>query len=210
MSRVRVLSIDDSKDILFAIAAICEYQGWEPIAAKDAEQGIEFFKKHSPDIVLVDYHMPGINGIEAVKMLRSINKNVPVIVLTVEEKSDIADGFMEAGASDYALKPIKALDLISRIKVHLRLRQGYGGGTGNEEDLKKGISRDTLDIILEYLYKQARHGTIKEISQATGLAYQTVHRYMQYLIDNGKAEVKLDYGRQGRPQNRYSVKKKDD
>jgi response regulator of citrate/malate metabolism len=205
---VKVLAIDDSKDILFAISAICDYQGWESISAKDAELGLELFRKHKPDIVLVDYHMPGINGIEAVRMLRSINKSVPLIVLTVEEKSDIADEFMQAGASDYALKPIKALDLISRMKVHLRLQQGYGSNIESEEDLKKGISRDTLEIISEYLKKQVNHVTLKEVSLETGLAYQTVHRYMQYLMDNGKAEVKLDYGRQGRPMNKYSVRKK--
>lgn len=207
LDRIKVLAIDDSRDILFAIAAICEYQEWEAISAKDAELGMELFRKYKPDIVLMDYHMPGINGVEAVRMLRSIDRKVPVIVLTVEEKPEIADEFMKAGASDYALKPIKALDLISRIKVHLRLQQGYGITTDNEEDMKKGISRDTLEIISRYLNRQSKHVTIKEISTETGLAYQTVHRYMQYLIDSGKAEVKLDYGRQGRPQNMYSVKK---
>ena len=207
MSRMKVLVIDDSKDILFAISAICEYQGWESIAAKDAELGMELFRRYKPDIVLVDYHMPGINGVEAVRMLRRIDRRVPVIVLTVEEKPEIAEEFMKAGASDYALKPIKALDLISRMKVHLRLKQGYGSVHEKGEDMKKGISKDTLDIISEYLNRQVKHVTIKEISMETGLAYQTVHRYMQYLIDCGKAEVKLYYGRQGRPQNRYSVKK---
>lgn len=204
MGRVKVLAVDDSKDILFAISAICEYQGWDSISAKDAEQGLELFRRYKPDIVLVDYHMPGINGIEAVRMLRSINKNVPLIVLTVEEKSEIADEFMEAGASDYALKPIKALDLISRMKVHLRLQQGFANE--NEEDLRKGISKDTLDIIWKFLDKQERYVSIREVSTGTGLAYQTVHRYMQYLMDDGRAEVKLDYGRQGRPQNKYSAK----
>jgi len=206
LGRTKVLAIDDSKDILFAITAICEYQGWEAISAKDAELGMELFRKHRPDIVLVDYHMPGINGVETVRMLRRIDRKVPVIVLTVEEKHEIAEEFMQAGASDYALKPIKALDLISRINVHLRLQQGYGSTEETEEDMKKGISRDTLEIIYGYLNRQARHVTIKEISTETGLAYQTVHRYMQYLIDSGKADVKLDYGRQGRPQNRYSLK----
>lgn len=206
MGRTKVLAIDDSKDILFAITAICEYQGWEAISAKDAELGMDLFRKHRPDIVLVDYHMPGINGVETVRMLRRIDRKVPVIVLTVEEKPEIAEEFMKAGASDYALKPIKALDLISRINVHLRLQQGYGSTEEAEEDMKKGISRDTLEIIYGYLNRQSRHVTIKEISTETGLAYQTVHRYMQYLIDSGKADLKLDYGRQGRPQNRYSLK----
>lgn len=206
-ARVKVLAIDDSKDILFAISAICEYQNWEPICAKDAELGIELFKKHKPDIVLIDYHMPGLDGIEAVRIIRSVSKTVPLIVLTVEEKNETAERFMKAGASDYALKPIKALDLISRIKVHLRLQQGFGSTPEEDIELKKGINKETLDIIVSYLNSIKGYTAIKKISEDTGLAYQTVHRYLQYMIENDRINVKLDHGRQGRPQNRYSIRK---
>ncbi len=200
MSRkIKILSIDDSEDILFAISAICEYQNWEAITAKEAQGGIKLFKNTRPDLVLVDYHMPSMDGIQVVRYLREINSKVPIIVLTVEEKQEIADEFIKAGADDFALKPIKAVDLISRIKVHLKK-------TITEDDLKKGMTKDTLEIIVKYLIKIEFYVTMDSISKDTGLSYKTVHRYLQHLIDVGRVDVKYDYGKQGRPKNSYKIK----
>lgn len=204
-NNMKILAIDDSKEILFAIAAICEYEGWEAITACNAIEGLRLLKDVGSDLVLMDYHMPNIDGIEAVKLFRNVNKTVPIIVLTVEERPEIADRFMAAGADDFALKPIKTLDLIWRIKTHLRISQENNTVSETEEITEKGISQETLDIILEYLNKTIEYRTIKKIAQNTGLAYQTVHRYMQYLIDKKKVRVKLYYGKKGRPQNRYIV-----
>jgi len=203
---IRILAIDDSKDILFAISAICEYQGWKALTASHAEEGISLLKNKGADLILVDYHMPKTDGIEAVKQIRTINRTVPIIVLTVEERPEIADKFMAAGANDFALKPIKALDLIWRIKTHLRINQESNTSKSGDVELRKGISQETLNIILDYLNNNDEYTTLKKIAQNTGLAYQTVHRYMQYLIDNDKVEVKLYYGKRGRPKNKYIVK----
>lgn len=203
---IKILTIDDSKDILFAISAICDYQGWEALTATNAQEGLKLLMSQGANLVLLDYHMPKIDGIEAIRLLREVNKTVPVIILTVEERPEIADRFMAEGANDFALKPIKALDLIWRIKTHLRMSQESSLQENNDIELKKGISRETLDIVLHYMNNNVQYTTIKKIAQGTGLAYQTVHRYMQYLIDNKKVEVKLKYGKQGRPKNRYIVK----
>ena len=205
-SNIKILAIDDSEDILFAITAICEYQGWEALTAAHAEEGVKLLEDKGADLVLVDYHMPKIDGIEAVRLLRNIDKSIPIIVLTVEERTEIADKFMTAGASDFALKPIKALDLIWRIKTHLRMNQELNAAENADNDYIKGIRHETLDIILNCLKKSSEYSTIEQISQEAGLAYQTVHRYMQYLIDNNKVEVTLHYGKQGRPKNRYAIK----
>lgn len=203
---IKILTIDDSKDILFAISAICDYQGWEALTASHAQEGLKLLISQGADLVLLDYHMPKIDGIEAIRLLREVNKTVPIIILTVEERPEIADRFMDEGADDFALKPIKALDLIWRIRTHLRMSQESNLQENNDIKLKKGISRETLDIVLHYMNNNVQYTTIKKIAQGTGLAYQTVHRYMQYLIDNKKVEVKLKYGKQGRPKNRYIVK----
>ena len=113
---IKILTIDDSKDILFAISAICDFQGWEALTASHAQEGLKLLISQGADLVLLDYHMPKIDGIEAIRLLREVNKTVPVIILTVEERPEIADRFMAEGANDFALKPIKALDLIWRIK----------------------------------------------------------------------------------------------
>lgn len=202
-NETKILVIDDNKDILFAISAICEFQKWIPITALNAKEGIDKYKENSPDIVLIDYHMPIMNGMEAVKELRKISSNVPIVVLTVEEKQEIADAFMDAGASDFALKPIKAPDLIARINVHLRLKNNIASNKKAYKEYAKGISLGTLELIENYMKELNDYTSISAISKNTGLAYQTVHRYLQHLIDYDKVDVHQVYGKIGRPKQSY-------
>lgn len=197
---VKVLSIDDSKDILFAISAICELENWETITSTDGSNVEEIIIKHNPDIILIDYHMPMINGIEVVKKIRKINKFVPIIVLTVEEKRKIANEFMEAGASDFAIKPIRAIDLISRIKVHLKTHNNV---ECTNESYTKGISKKTKMKILNFLRENKGNHTIEDISNSVGLSYQTTHRYLVHFIENNLVVYEDIYGRQGRPKRIY-------
>ena len=63
-------------------------------------------------------------------MLRALSHTVPIIVFTIDESQEVADQFLQAGASDFALKPIKAPDIISRIKLHLRPFRTRASKTG--------------------------------------------------------------------------------
>lgn len=199
----KILVIDDNSDILFAISAICRFQNWIPITAINAKEGIEKFKRELPNLVLIDYHMPRMNGMEAVKELRKICHKVPIVVLTVEERQETADEFIMAGANDFALKPIKAPDLISRIKVHLRMNRNSYNQDKNEPEYIKGINNPTLELITSVLTNTDGFVFIADICENTGLAHQTVHRYLQYLIDIKKIEINLDYGKVGRPKQSY-------
>ncbi len=201
--RTIILAIDDNEEILYALSTICDYQNWIIITATHVTDGIDKFKKHNPDIVLIDYHMPNINGMEGVKILRSLSSYVPIIVFTVEEKQEIADAFMEVGASDFALKPIKAPDLIARINVHLKIKNTFIQNNNAYRQYHKGISIDTLNLIENYMKEIKEYVTMSNISSNTGLAYQTVHRYLRHLVEYGKIDVKQNYGTIGRPKQLY-------
>lgn len=198
----RILIIDDNEEILYALSEILKYKGWEAITATNVEMGIELFKDNDVDLVIIDYHMPLINGMLGVKIIRSISDLVPIIVLTVEESQETADAFMDAGANDFALKPIKAPDLLARLTVHLNSVKI------KKEDIKykdyhKGISLTTLEIIETYMKNNNHKMTMNELSKNTGLAYQTVHRYLQHLMENDMVELEQDYGKVGRPKQYY-------
>ena len=62
--KITILSIDDEENIRFALGELFRFQGWEACCAPTVEKGIEQFRLHRPDIVLIDYHMTGINGVE--------------------------------------------------------------------------------------------------------------------------------------------------
>ena len=192
---VTILSIDDDPQICFALGELFKFQGWRAVSASDVASGLEAFRRYSPDIVLIDYHMPGVSGIEGVKLLRKQSASVPIIVFTIDESPTVADTFLAAGASDFALKPIKAPDIVSRIRLHLRL----AGQNQPEPAASKGISGGTLGIIMSFLSGQSDYVTANEIAEGTGLAYQTVYRYLQHLVQDKKVERLDVYGKVGRP-----------
>ncbi len=209
MNKIKVLCIDDEKSILFALSAVMQSQDWEPLTARNVKEGLILLKENNPDIILIDYHMPDINGIEGVKMIRNINQTIPIIVFTIDFDQEVADNFMEAGATDFATKPIKAPDLISRINLHIRLLQDQKVKSQNlveSLELVKGIGESTLTLLLEKMQGANEHLTVEEISELTELSYQTTYRYLQFLESEDIIDVKITYGKIGRPKQSYLLK----
>ncbi len=203
---ITILSIDDDKEIRFSLGALFSTQGWHAIGAGTMMEGLHLFEQQKPDLVVLDYHMPGISGLQGVQLLRAIDADVPVLVLTVEESQEVADRFLAAGASDFALKPIKAPDILARINLHLRLSQHMRKPQKEIAPVSsKGIVPVTLDCIVGFLEEQGDYVSLDEISQGTGLAYQTVSRYLQYLTTDKQVVVQSTYGRVGRPRQKYML-----
>ena len=117
-SDFRILAIDDEKDILLLLKYNLENEGYYVETSSSGKEGIELAEKLTPDLILLDIMMPGMDGIETCINLRKIDtiKDSYILFLTarVEESSEVAA--FEAGADDYITKPIKPRALISRIK----------------------------------------------------------------------------------------------
>ena len=209
----KILIIDDSKDIIFAISEFF-LKDWEVYTALSMEEALKIVSTKELDIIIIDYHMPYINGVLGVKLIRQMNEDVSIIALTIEGLENIAEEFFLAGADDFAIKPIKVLDLYSRVNVHLNKnktkepspevltvkKEKYG-------DYKKGISVNTISLIENKMKQIDAYTTIEEISEATGLASQTVNKYMNYLVEIEMVDLKIIYGKIGRPRNEYYWKK---
>lgn len=209
----KILVIDDNEDIRFTFLEICRFAGWEGFAAPDGKSGINLFLEVVPDIVLVDYHMPEMDGISTVRALRELNTEVPILSLTVDERQEVANAILANGANDFILKPLRAPDLISRIKIHLQksfleshipLPQNYSSSQLQSENLAdKGLSRKTMELLREHFIKQQKPETMKEISTNLGISYPTVHRYIQYLVEQNLVKQEIDYGGIGRPTHHF-------
>lgn len=201
----KILIIDDEPDILYTIKEICTYGGWEAITASCGIEGYEYCKSKKPNVAIVDYHMPGWDGLKTVKKIRQIDSAVSILVLTVDETQETANSFLEAGATDFAIKPIKSPDLISRIKVNLMVNEVQRKHIYEKQYTysEKGISPATLSIICDFLNKQDEGLTIEEITAELNLAYQTVHRYIHYMLEEKKIGIIPIYGQLGRPKNKY-------
>lgn len=202
----KILIIDDSEDILFAISEFFKLKDWEVFTALNVEEALKFLnsREKNIDIIIIDYNLPYINGIMGVKLIRQINPTVPIIALTIEGEEKIAEKFFEVGANDFAIKPIKVLDLYSRVNVHLK------NSMKNKEDFnleyRKGINENTILLIEEKLKNIEEYITVEEISEITGLAPKTTNRYMNYLVEIKKADMQIIYGKIGRPKNKYILK----
>ncbi|AFM43333.1 response regulator of citrate/malate metabolism [Desulfosporosinus acidiphilus SJ4] len=205
---MKIIIMDDEQSLRYTLSEIFMFAGWDPIAYPNGREGIEGFLSHGADIILVDYHMPEIDGLETVRLLREHDQQIPILVLTVDERQEIADRFLDAGATDFALKPVKAPDLIARVQLHMRLLSMTKAvqATPKAQDevfVTKGISKSTLSYIERYLADCPEPLTVEEISKELSLAIPTVYRYLTYLVNNDKVQSIPSYQKIGRPKNRY-------
>ncbi|MGC8480480.1 MAG: response regulator [Acidimicrobiales bacterium] len=121
----RVLVVDDEFAQRKLLRAYLDKGGFDVVEAESYSEAIDQFERSSPDIAVVDVMLPGSDGFDLVKSLRT-RTNIPIIMLTArgEEAAKIAG--LEIGADDYVVKPYSAPEVISRIKAHLRRASGSG------------------------------------------------------------------------------------
>ncbi|MDC3411914.1 response regulator [Aquibacillus sp. 3ASR75-11] len=204
MFKLKVLIIDDDARLRYTLSEICKHPGWVPFQAENGYQGLQLLLEERMDMILADYHMPEMDGMQFVKEARKQDPHIPILVLTVDERQEIADRFLEEGASDFALKPVKAPDIIARMKLHARLAN-IATTQEEQEDIfvTKGISKTTLSHIVHYLKQNKEPISVDEISDEIGLAYPTVYRYIMYLLEIGKVKQSTSYQKIGRPKKVY-------
>lgn len=197
----RILIIDDNPDILFTFQAIAQYAGWQAETVDNGPEGLERSATWKPHLIIVDYHMPEMNGGEFIQRFRTRDSQTPVMVLTVDEDQELADHLLTLGATDFALKPLRAPDLIARVSLHLK--KSPSGASPTELSLPKGISQNTLNLVISCLVGQKDYITIDEVAGRCRLSYQSAHRYLTYLEQEGRLHIKDEYGEVGRPRRIY-------
>ena len=119
---IRILIADDEPNQLELLGFNLNQAGFEVIRANDGQQAMEMVAEHSPDLVILDWMMPQLSGIDVCRRLRSSreNKNLPVIILSARgEEGDRILG-LDIGADDYISKPFSPRELVSRVKALLR------------------------------------------------------------------------------------------
>ncbi len=119
-----VLIVDDNPNNVKIIALTLRPLNYKLVIATNGKSAIEMVEKTKPDLILLDVMMPGMDGYETCKILKSKeeNSNLPIIFLTaLNDKENTVKGF-EAGGVDYVTKPFNKDELISRVKTHLELK----------------------------------------------------------------------------------------
>lgn len=119
MEHGRILVVDDEKKLVAMIRSYLEKEGYEVITAHDGEAALQLFEKHSPDLIVLDIMMPGIDGLEVCRHVRD-SSTTPIIILSAKvEEADRVIG-LEMGADDYVTKPFSPRELVARVRAVLR------------------------------------------------------------------------------------------
>jgi two-component system phosphate regulon response regulator PhoB len=144
MAKKTILAIDDEKDLIELVRYNLEKEGFQVSGARDGESGLAQAIQEMPDVVLVDLMLPGIDGLEVCRRLKSNTRTaaIPLIMLTAKSsESDRVVG-LELGADDYVVKPFSPRELVARIRALLRR-------TNVQEEPPTRIRRGDLVIDLD-------------------------------------------------------------
>lgn len=115
----RILSVEDDERIRAAVKLGLEEEGWTVDEAASGEEALEVFSRTSPDVVLIDIMLPGMDGFELCRTFRRTS-DVPIVMVTARNDTHDVVAGLEAGADDYLTKPFAPKELSARIRALLR------------------------------------------------------------------------------------------
>ena len=118
----RILVVEDEAPIREMVCFVLEQNGFQPVEAEDYDSAVNQLNEPWPDLILLDWMLPGGSGIQFIKHLKreSMTRDIPVVMLTARgEEEDRVRG-LETGADDYITKPFSPKELVARIKAVMR------------------------------------------------------------------------------------------
>jgi DNA-binding NarL/FixJ family response regulator len=211
--RIRVLLADDHKIVLDGLRSLLEPEFELAGTVEDGRALVSAAEKLRPDVIVVDISMPLLNGIEAVRQIKKLDKQVKVVFLTMHPDVTYAIRAFEAGASGYVLKHSASSELITAIHEAIKGRtyvtpmiagelvQAYKGGTYQQAEEAQQLTqrqREILQLLVE-------GNSAKEVANLLNISPRTVefHKYnmmsklklkgvsalIQYAIKHGFASV---------------------
>ena len=194
MSPIRVLLVDDHALFRSGVKSLLlRHKDFEVVGeSADSLEGVKRARELKPDVVLLDLHMPGISGKDAVRLFLDESPETRIVMLTVSESANDLVDTLRAGASGYLLKNIETETLLDSIRravagdsvvsaeMTTKLVKGLRAASGGNEAAE---DKETLSPreheILGYVAKGASN---KEIARALGLAESTVKIHVQHIL----------------------------
>lgn len=149
MASAHILIVDDDSRVTSALRRTLAYEGYQVSSATDGEGALTIARTKSPDLIILDLMLPGIDGLEVCHRLRTANNGITVLMLTARDAVADRVAGLETGADDYLVKPFALEELLARVKALLRRRS------------QPDVQREILcfaDIELDTATRQARRG----------------------------------------------------
>jgi DNA-binding response OmpR family regulator len=208
--KARILVADDEPRYIWAIRINLEARGYEVLTASDGKTAVELAASESPDLVVLDVRMPGLDGFETCQRIRQFSK-VPIIMLTaLAEEVDKVKG-LDAGADDYVTKPFSVEELLARVRAALRRAEFAAGKDGpalyeagalrvdlaNQRVFVEGSEVKLTPIeyrLLCELVKSVGRVLVPDqlLEQVWGLGYEGEHRLLRQAVHRLRHKIESD------------------
>jgi response regulator of citrate/malate metabolism len=220
----RVLIVDDD----FMVAAIhqrlVERDGRYRVVgvAHTAADAMRDIMDAQPDLILLDIYLPDRSGLDVLRAIRGLDADVDVVVISAASDADTVKAVMRLGGFHFLLKPFDAnalIEVLDRIATVHRSTNRFDHRPVTQADvdrvysamrppavgvLPKGLSAVTQQLVLGAL-ASATEQSAAEVAVLTGISRVSARRYLEFLVDAGKVELRLRYGVAGRPEHRYRI-----
>ncbi len=175
--KVSVLVVDDDVHILRMMRRILELDGYRVLSASDGEAALDVFDEETPDLVLLDIMMPGMDGYTLCRYIREFSQ-VPIIMVTAKSNDEEKVQGLDAGADDYVSKPFSANELLARVRAVLRRTKLW--------DVRPEPALCCYDLVVDFVRHRVSRG-----SQEVNLS-ATEYKLLSYLAHNAGRIVTPD------------------
>jgi two-component system KDP operon response regulator KdpE len=145
MKSATILVVDDEPQIRRVMRATLTSHGYTIVEARDGQEALEKFGSERPELVILDMNMPGMDGLDACREIRS-SSNVPIIMLTVRSAEKDKVRALDAGADDYIVKPFGIQELLARIRAALRRSPAEEAAALESKELVFDFDKRTITV----------------------------------------------------------------
>jgi two-component system OmpR family response regulator len=163
-----VLVVDDEENISYLVESALQLDGIDTAKAADGHQALALVESFRPQAIVLDVMMPGLDGFEVVRRLRSDGVKTPVLFLTARDGVDDRVHGLTHGGDDYIVKPFAVAELVARVRLALR-----HAGLGSEDDML-GVADLEID---QRAHRVTRAGQVVTLSP-------TEYKLLRYLLLN--------------------------
>jgi two-component system response regulator MprA len=143
-----VLIVDDDKKVLSMLRRTLAYDGYTVVTASDGTAALQVAQEQRPDLVVLDWRMPGLDGIEVAQRLKAAD-GTPILMLTARDAVEDRVLGLDSGADDYLVKPFAPTELLARLRALLRRNEPTG---------RDDAPLTFLDLTVDPTTREARRG----------------------------------------------------
>jgi len=195
IENMKIVSIDDNENNLLLIEAFCQELGIDITSFNNPLDGLLYVLSNPVDMIVIDYMMPELNGLEFIKEFRKNNQTIPIIMITAANEEDIHHSAFLAGANDFLAKPVNAVLFKARVNNLLKLYQNTLLIEDKAKLLEEEVKKATQDLIhrehetLNILGKTAEFKDPETGAHVSRVAHYSRMLAKEYGLDEKEQEL---------------------